>query len=199
MFGGIITAWTHCGYSHSSLSLDTKMDPMYTFALEGSVNRFGGFAKEKLSNFIKKYDLTRIDVKCLFLKKNDYDKIKYIIEYLEKKQKSTSYAYSNMLNVAFNRGKEGSPISLTSMCSQFIANCLKYIDVDITGNKLTNIVTPKDFVNTANPKVYTIFTGLAVDYKKSKIDKKLRELKVQAELIKEAATSESEDNSKRSV
>ena len=177
IIGDVITWYQQNKYAHSSISLDSSLEEMYSYNQEG-------FAHEQLSHFIKLKQDAIIQVKCIFIDKDDFKKIRERLDYLWSNKWSTRYGLENILNVLINRPIETTKDSTALICSQFVAWILSFADISLMDRAL-NLVTPKDFTNLEHPKVYLVYEGLARDYDKTKIDKAIKRLKAKAEFIKD--------------
>lgn len=177
IFGDIINWWKKSTYSHSALSLDEKLDKMYSFNRNVQTGE-SGFMEEGIQDYKnpKMNNDANLCVIGVFVSKEQKKKIKETIEWYKKNKKLSSYSFKNIANIVFNRTTE-SVYSLQMVCSQFVGNILKIANVDIT-RKANNLVAPQDFVYTASPenKVYILYEGLKSKYKPSQIKNKVNAL-----------------------
>ena len=181
----VITVWTQSKYSHAAISFDTSMENLYSFNGYNGVRKLGGLSKESISGYIKDYDLSIINVKCLFVKHKDYKMIKDILDNFLRNQDKTTYGYKNIFNIFLNRAEDDSAESMSMVCSQFVTYLLHKANIKLV-DKSDNLVTPADLSSINNPKVYNLFDGLCKDYNKKKIDRIFRKLKERSEFIKES-------------
>lgn len=175
-FGKLITTWTQSKYAHSSISLDTSLENLYSFNREG-------FVKESLTAFKEFNANAPIQVSCIFVKKDDIKVIKERLDWLWSNKDKTKYALDNIVNIMFNKPMETAKDSLTMVCSQFVTWVLSFADIKLMDKSL-NLITPKDLANLHNPKVYKLYEGTVKDYDKKKIDRIFRKLKDKSQLIK---------------
>ena len=175
-FGKIITFAIHSKYAHSSISLDSSLENLYSFNREG-------FVRESLTRFKEFNSNAPLQVSCIFVKKNDIRTIKERLDYLWENKDKTKYAMSNAINILFNKPIETAKDSLSMVCSQFVTWVLSFADIKLLDKSL-NLITPKDLANIQNPKVYKLFEGTVKDYDKKKIDRIFKKLKDKSELIK---------------
>ena len=176
LFGKLITTWTQSTYAHSSISLDSTLENLYSFNREG-------FAKESLTEFKKFNENTPIQVSCLFVKKEDIQKIQERLDWMWNNKSKTKYAIDNIINIMFNRPIETAKDSMSLVCSQFVTWLLSIADIKLM-DKSINLITPKDLSNLNNPKVYLLYEGLVKDYDQKKIDRIFRKLQAKSQLIK---------------
>ena len=176
VFGKLITTWTQSTYAHSSITLDTSLENLYSF------NR-SGFVKESLTEFKNFNENAPIQVSCLFVKKEDIKVIQERLDWLWNNKDKTKYALDNIINIMFNRPIETAKDSMTLVCSQFVTWLLSIADIKLIDKSL-NLITPKDLANLHNPKVYLLYEGTVKDYDKKKIDRVFRKLKDKSQLIK---------------
>lgn len=184
--GKVIRVATHSTYTHSAISLDTSLERLYSFNADNKRNKYGGVSIESISDYIKVYDKCLINVKCIFIKKSDYDVIKNVLDHMISHQDETTYDYLNLFNILFGRVKEMTDFAMSMVCSQFVTYILARADIKLL-DKSPNLTTPKDLVMTNNPKIYQLYEGLASEYDKKKIDRIFRKLKLKAVLIKESS------------
>lgn len=175
-FGKVITVYTQSKYAHSSLSLDTSLENLYSF------NKYG-FVKESLTEFRDFNENAPIQVKCLFVNKADLNKIKERLDYLWANKSKTKYSISNIVNIMFHHAAEtNDPLSM--VCSQFVTWILSIADIKLL-DKSVNLITPKDLSITDIPKTYLLYEGKVKDYNKSKLDRIFNKIKAKAELYKD--------------
>lgn len=174
---------TNSNYSHAAISFDPTMETMYSYGIEGSENGMkGGFIKEH----IKDKDPDRhMAVFAIFLKKEDWQKLKDIIEDFIKNVEKTSYSYINLLishifNIPMNMSKK-------MVCSQFVDKILKLVDIDLS-KKNSSLVNPADFEKYAkeNKKIYILFDDFVAKFKPSRIKGLVTRLSKKATPIKES-------------
>ena len=183
--GRIISTYTHSAYSHTAISLDSSLTHMYSFNADNKKNVFGGFSIESIKDYIAYYKDSIIQVNCIFVEKDDLDKIKMVLDSMNENVSDTRYGYRNIFNIILNRSKEISNTAKTMVCSQFVAYILHRADISIV-NKSDNLVTPKDLATLTNPRVYKLYEGKAIEYDEKKINRVFRKLKAKALIIKES-------------
>lgn len=181
---------TNSLYSHASISFDPEMKTMYSYGIEGSEKGLiGGFIEEH----IKDKDPDRhMAIFTIFLKKQDWDKLKSIIEDFVKNVGKTSYSYINLLvshifKIPMNMNKK-------MVCSQFVDRVLKLIDIDIS-KKNSSLVSPADFERFAkeNKKIYILFDDFVYKFNPRRIKNLIKRLSFKAEPIKESSINIIED------
>lgn len=174
---------TNSNYSHAAISFDPTMETMYSYGIEGSENGMkGGFIKEHIKD---KAPDRHMAVFAIFLKKEDWQKLKDIIEDFIKNVEKTSYSYINLLishifNIPMNMSKK-------MVCSQFVDKILKLIDIDLS-KKNSSLVNPADFEKYAkeNKKIYILFDDFVAKFKPSRIKGLVTRLSKKATPIKES-------------
>lgn len=185
-FGKIITTYTHSNYSHTAISLDTSLTHMYSFNADNKKNVFGGFSIESIKDYIAYYKDSVIQVNCIFIKKSDMDKIKFVLDNMTEHIPDTRYGFKNIFNIVLNKTKEMTNDAKVMVCSQFVSYILhNTADIRLV-DKSDNLVTPKDLSTLTNPRVYKLYEGKAVDYDEKKINRIFRKLKTKAMIIKES-------------
>ena len=161
--GRIINKVKHSTYSHSAISLDTKLNKMYTFTLEG-------ITIESLDLYKSKYDKSRIKVLCTFVDNRAYEKILSTISYYIGEKNKTKYSFTSAFNTVFHF-KKNDEFNLKMICSEFVDQLLKFANIS-PSTKNSNLVIPNDFdIPEDTDKFYIVYEGLCKDYDKSKVDK----------------------------
>lgn len=172
-FGKVVTKIQHSKFSHSGISLDSKMKKIYTFNIHSK--KTGGAGIESIDEYDNVYtgEPGDICVMCFFVPPSVKERIKQAIEYVFSNMEKTRYAFGNLLNILANRAVETKD-SLQMVCSQFVDYCLKTANIDLT-KKSSNLVSPNDFASVPkkNPKVFLLFDGKKSGYKAAQIDKKI--------------------------
>lgn len=182
-FSAAIKKFTNSVYSHAAISFDPEMKTMYSYGIEGSEKGFlGGFIKEDIRD---KDPDKHMAVFAIFLKPDDWNKLRNIISQFVENAKKTGYSYlniilSNIFRIPLNRNKK-------MICSQFVDRVLKLINVDIS-NKNSAFVVPADFQKFAkeNKKIYILFDDLVSKFKGSRIKGLTTRLSKKADPIKES-------------
>lgn len=187
MFSKAIKKVTKSEYSHAAVSFDPSLHKMWSYGIDDhsskKIDLKGGFIQEDIDNTLP---FQRLAVYAIFLKPDDWDKLKKKVENYIDHAKDTSYSYMNLivshlLKINWDR-------DLKLVCSQFVDKLLKGIDVDITKIP-SSLVSPAalDRASKENKKIYTLFDGRVMQYNDSKIAKIINSLlrTKKAEPIKE--------------
>ena len=160
LFASAIKNYTKGIFSHVAVSLDEKLNNMYSFNMNNGVNAKGGFSIED----IKKYPQeNQLNVFTIFLKDTDIDLIKSRLNYYLKNVDKTTYSIVNVLLLPLQKIAVYNDLSM--ICSEFVDNLLKFCDVDITKKK-SPFVVPMDFYNVSkyNNKIYKLYDGEVSKY-----------------------------------
>lgn len=176
-FGNLIANYTKCKWNHSSIALDTSLKEIFSFNLKG------GFVIESLDLFKNLTDETQMQIRCLFVTKDEIKVIKERLYYLWKNKDKTRYDVANMINIIFNIPKDTNGNKLSMVCSQFVTWLLSLADIKLL-DKPFNLILPKDLSMLESPKLYLLYEGFCKDYDKSKIDRIFKKLKAKSELYK---------------
>ena len=163
-FGKVINKLKHSTYSHSALSLDSKLNKLYTF-------NQAGFVVESIDGYAKKYDKAKIKVLCTFVDKKSYEKILATIDFYIGNKNKTKYSFQNCIRTLTNQSINDR-FSLKMICSEFVDSLLKLANDSISPNKNSNLVIPNDFdIVEDTDKFFIVYEGLCKDYDKKKVDK----------------------------
>ena len=145
----LIKAWTKDEFSHVSISLDEKLDQMYSFGRLNPYNPlYGGFVHEgiKIGTF-KRFRKTEALIYALDVTQQQYIQIKNEIIKFEEHKKEYNFNLIGLLAVGFHKKIQ---LNQSFYCAEFVKYILE------RGNVKTNlpkIVRPEDFKNIEN---YTI-------------------------------------------
>lgn len=175
--GGInskaIRWYTKSNYSHAGLSLDEKMDKIYSFnALTPTGGQ--GFSVESL-DFYKKSKDVHIQVSAIFISKKIKKKLKERIEWFEKNIQKTKYDTVNLFRIMINKPVETQE-RMAMVCSQFVDSMLKFVNIDLT-HKPSNLVSPGDFERaTETTRLYVLFRDAIEKYRPRSILAKVRSI-----------------------
>ena len=189
--GQLITKFTDCIYSHAGISLESKLDRIFSFNLGSKERPGGGFSLESLSSYVSDNKDGIMKLSCIFVKKEDISKIKFALDKTLANVKNSRYSIANIINIIINRAVDTKD-DLSMICSQFVDHVLKTADIDIT-HKSSNLVTPADFAKNTSDRLYTLYEGKIIEYKESKINKIIESLKNKAVYIKEFNIDESDE------
>lgn len=173
-FGNVIRTVMKDHYTHASIGFDSDLESLYSFNVFPD-NLRGGISYENISGYLNVFDDTEIYVGMILLNHDEYEKVREYINDFIKNQKSTRYAFSNVLHFLTN--KESSKKKEHEMvCSEFVDSVLKILNLDISG-KSSSLTRPQDLRNTKNTRVYTVYEGLAKNYNKHRTNRIVAQLK----------------------
>lgn len=181
--GKIITKLQKSEVSHASIGFDADLEHLYTFAMSpGDV--VGGLRVESLSLYANSHPDAYIRVTTIFLKKNDYVKLRNKIEDMMTNVSKYTYNFAGLVNVLLN--KESS-LEYKMICSEFVVRVLEMVDIKLDIDKANNLVSPKDIHNhyVNNNKMYVIYDGYCRDYKIKDVLKTIKSIQPKSEYIKE--------------
>ena len=176
-FGNIIATYTKCKWNHSSIALDTSLKEIFSFNLNG------GFIVENLELFKNLSKDAQMQIRCLFVSKDDIKVIKERLDYMWKNKDKSKYDVANMINIIFNIPKDTNGNKLSMVCSQFVTWLLSLADIKLL-DKPFNLILPKDLSSIESPKLYLLYEGFCRDYDSSKINRIFKKLKEKSELYK---------------
>ena len=154
----LIKLYTHKEYSHVSISLDEKLESMYSF---GRINAYipfiGGFVQES-PNFgtFKRFKNTKTKIYSMEISDEDYKKIKEIIKEFNDNKKNYKFNVLGLIAVmAHYRLKREN----FYYCAEFVKHVFDSSGVDL---ELPDIVKPDDFQNIRD--LCEIYTGKLHEY-----------------------------------
>lgn len=156
----MIKTYTGEPYVHVSLSLDRKLNYMYSFGRKKLYTPLGGgFVHEKTDQGI--YSLYR-DTKCsiyaLVVTGAQYERIKKVVQAFSSKAHLYKYNYIGILGVMVNIPFKSEQ---RYFCSEFVAEVLQKGGVNLF-NKSPSLVTPRDFRKCTALKL--VYTGKLIEY-----------------------------------
>ncbi len=160
MFSRALKFFTGAEYNHASISLTPTLDKMYSFGRLNPYNPFiGGFVQEgKDTGTFKRFNKTQAIVLEIKISDEQYEKIKFLIEYLSKNKIQFKYNYLGVLCACFKKNHEAEH---RFYCSQFVRACLVYLGIENAEN-LPKIIKPIDFLQLQNKTI--LYKGFLRNY-----------------------------------
>lgn len=150
-------------YSHVSLSRDSKLNNMISFARKEINNPFiGGIVKEDIRTkiFALNKEKSIISVMELPVSAEQYEKIDEIIEYYWSRRDELKFNFAGLASMLFcGRGVTSKD---RFFCSQWVATVLKEAGLDLFNGKEPHNIRPFDFYGLLKENI--IYEGLATDY-----------------------------------
>ena len=152
---------TRAEYNHASISLTPTLEKMYSFGRLNPYNPFrGGFVEEgKDIGTFKRFYKTKAMVIELAVKEEDYNNIKFFIEYVSKNRTKFHYNYWGLFLAMFRMNLKPKN---RYYCSQFVRACLSMFGIE-NSESLPQIIKPIDFLKLNNKNI--IYTGFLKNYK----------------------------------
>lgn len=160
MFSRALKFFTGAEYNHASISLTPTLDKMYSFGRLNPYNPFvGGFVQEgKNIGTFKRFDKTKALVLEIKITDEQYEKFKFMIEYLSENKIQFKYNYLGVFFACFKKNHEAEH---RYYCSQFVRACLVYLGVENADN-LPKIIKPIDFLKLRNKTI--LYKGFLKNY-----------------------------------
>lgn len=158
----VIKNYTKDEFSHVSISLDEQLKQMYSFGRLHPYNPFwGGFVHEHIDRgTFKRFYRTKAKIYSLSITEEQYNKIKSIIQYMEKEKEHYKFNMLGLLAVGFHK-------KITKEYSFYCAEFVKYIiEQAEIGIELPDIVRPENFKEITQLK--EIYSGLLREYRRNK-------------------------------
>lgn len=155
----IVRLWTRKKYSHTSISLDNKLNEMYSFGRVYPYYPFiGSFVHEspKWGTF-KRFKKTKSLIISIDVSEKQYNKAKKEINtFIKNGQKYYKFNDRGVVYAAFNK-------RLTQKnkyyCSEFVKHILDTAGIE---NNLPEVIKPMDFINLE--KYDVVYEGYLKDY-----------------------------------
>ena len=141
----IIKLYTNKPYNHASISLDSQLTELYSFARKKYYNPLiGGFVKEDINNPILMK--SKCAIYCLETDEETYDRIINNIKRFNINKDKFKYNILGLIGVII---KKDFKRKNKYFCSQFVATILKDSGVEFTPKKPC-FTTPFDFAESDN-------------------------------------------------
>ena len=154
-------------YWHAALSFGPNLNPCYSYAINYTqrerthVNKIkGGIAFENISDWKKNIPNGKLQVSVILLPPDKFKKVKNNVDYFIMNKERTNYSIKTLFDSLHNKAKADT-LSLSQVCSTFVATILKFSDIDLNNGKAANLIKPDDLrVGTTNTKKhFKIFEG----------------------------------------
>lgn len=154
----IIKKFTKDEFSHSSISLDIKLEEMYSFGRLNPYNAiFAGFVHEYINKgTFKRFYKTKAKIYSLEITEEQYEKIKTIVKQMEENPKIYKFNILGLIAAGFH-------IKIKIKNYFYCAEFMKYI-IEEAGIKLQlpEIAKPEDFKKIEQLK--QIYSGFLKNY-----------------------------------
>lgn len=162
-FNKIVRMVDRSVYNHVSISFDASLETLYSFDA-----KYKGFTKEYMQQYIDQGETKAIQVFCVFIDNDRYEKLKKKITYYEKNKSKMGYSFINLLTIPLKI----SYIDKAKMvCSQFVDSMLKLADLDFTGID-SSVVSPgglNRMMKKYKGTIYKVYTGSPAKYSANKV------------------------------
>lgn len=156
-----IKAVTHSEVNHASFALDPSFETVYTFNRKGGI----GFAVENFSTDL----FQRMDCKVYtaYVGNDDFNKMKKYIEYVDKNQMFTKYDWGVVMEMFLK--KDANATDFRGVCSTFVNNIFKAIDVNITNKKSPSQEDLRASIDLNKTQFHEVYSGPVSDMTESMI------------------------------
>ena len=117
-----------------------------------------------------------MEVSCILLGKDKYDKLKETLNYYIRNKEKTKYDFFNLLRSLFGKATpDGNKFNL--VCSTFVDTILKSVDINISKAKAINLTKPDDLrAMRRNEKQFKLYSGKIINYPINRIVDKVNKL-----------------------
>ena len=154
----IIKIYTNAEYCHVSLSLDRRLNKMYSFGRLNAYNPFvGGFVHEGINwGTFKRFKNTTTQIYSIDVTSKQYNKIKQEIKKIEKNKQIYRFNRIGLflagINYKYTKEK-------CFYCAEFVKYLIDVAEIDLN---LPNVIKPIDFKNLDNSEI--LYTGILKNY-----------------------------------
>ncbi|MBR6690597.1 MAG: hypothetical protein IKL65_04640 [Bacilli bacterium] len=137
----IIRVYTRAEFCHVSLSLDKRLNKMYSFGRLNPYNPFtGGFVQEGINiGTFKRFKNTKAEIYCIEVTNEQYNKIRQELKKIRTNKNLYKFNRTGLFLSAIN-------FKYTKKnrfyCAEFVKHLIDVADIDM---KLPNTVKPIDF------------------------------------------------------
>lgn len=150
-------------YSHISLSLDSSLENMMSFARKKLRNPFvSGLIRENIRSgiFALKPLHNRIAVMRIGISNSQYDELKKVMDGYWKRRKKLKYNFPGLASMLlFGRGIA---VKDAYFCSQWVDEVLKRCGIDLFEGKPSCYIRPFDFY--CRLEEFIVYEGLTAEY-----------------------------------
>ena len=145
-------------FGHVSISLDRKLNKMYSFGRINPYNPFyGGFVHEHIyMGTFKRFHKTKAKILLLNIKDEQYEKLEQIIKEMRKEKRKFKFNSIGLFGVYFKKKRKKENYFY---CAEFVKYITEKAGINL---KLPEFVRPDDFKKIK--KTDTIYTGLLKEY-----------------------------------
>ena len=165
-------------YWHAAIGFGPSLKHCYSFNFgEANANkRKGGLSFESLEFYKKEHPTGTMEVSCIVLGKDKYDKLKETLNYYIRNKEKTKYDFINLLRALFGKSTpDGNKFNL--VCSTFVDTILKSIDIKISKAKTINLTKPDDLrALRKNEKQFKVYSGKIINYPINRVTDKVDKL-----------------------
>ena len=156
----VIRKYTKNEFTHVSIALDQDLKRMYSFGRLNPYNPFwGGFVHESIHyGTFKRFKNTKARIYSLEVTDEQYNNLKYVIEYIKINKKSYNFNILGLFGVAFKirRNKK-----FYFYCAEFVKYVLEQAKIEVD---LPALIKPEDFKMLNHAEIR--YQGKLKDYNK---------------------------------
>ena len=155
----IIKNFTKNEFTHISISLDSKLERMYSFGrIYPHIAFIGGFVKENpKEGTFKRFYKTVTEIYELEITEEQYKKIEEIIKTFNEHRKEYKFNVLGLFMVAINKSRKKEK---TFYCAEFVQYVFDKAQIDIS--YLPEVIKPQDLKKTKNIK--RVYKGRLNEY-----------------------------------
>lgn len=170
--------FTDSEWSHSSLSLDSSLNAMYTFTsgIDNAPNKHHktGFGIDTKERYLKEDPHMKVKIYALFITPEQKAQIADAIGWYIKHQDETAYSFKSILNIFMRRPtkrrmKSGDKCKM--ICSQFVYSILSLVNFKMRKSKDGSTISPADIDQLSDDtRFYVVYHGGLDAYNQAKVD-----------------------------
>lgn len=173
----IIRGYLETNYAHVSMGLDPSLNVLYSFGITTEDGKsVNGFDIESIHKYVQESKNSKIAVNAIFVTRGQYENIRNNINWYIENRDRTRYNIGNLFRILINKSTN-KKLQTNMICSQFVDTILRLSYINLNTKHSTNLVTPGDFERAKNPKMFTVYEGLALLYDQKRVMKVLNDLK----------------------
>ena len=170
-FNKVVKFMTHAPYSHASISFDSSMNQIYTFATrDGHTMIPLGLADENIQGYKNSSPDAKFALYVKLVDKEDYDLMRAKVKEMYSHRTDFRYDIPGVVKTFFGKRNANEKRYFCSGFVAYILNSGRHMATD----KSYDLVKPMDIPDIQN--IHLVDMGLCRDYNKAYVDKKVNQI-----------------------